>query len=54
LIGGVGIGFFIWDAWNASQISDIVLALIYVGLVGYALDAIVGAIGNRVTRGTSA
>jgi nitrate/nitrite transport system permease protein len=54
LIGGVGIGFFIWDAWNASQISDIVLALVYVGLVGYALDAIVGFIGRRVTRGTSA
>ncbi|MDQ2077231.1 nitrate ABC transporter permease [Marinimicrobium sp. ABcell2] len=54
LIGGVGIGFFIWDAWNASQISDIVLALVYVGLVGYALDGIVGFIGRRVTRGTAA
>lgn len=35
LIGGVGIGFFIWDAWNSSNISDIVVALIYVGLVGF-------------------
>jgi nitrate/nitrite transport system permease protein len=34
LIGGVGIGFFIWDAWNSSLISEIILALIYVGLVG--------------------
>lgn len=54
LIGGVGIGFFIWDAWNSSMLSDIVLALIYVGLVGFALDRLVGFIGNRVTRGTSA
>lgn len=54
LIGGVGIGFFIWDAWNASMLSDIVLALIYVGLVGYFLDQVVGFIGNRVTRGTAA
>ncbi|MCH8552580.1 MAG: nitrate ABC transporter permease [Natronospirillum sp.] len=54
LIGGVGIGFFIWDAWNASMLSDIVLALIYVGLVGYLLDQVVGFIGRRVTRGTSA
>lgn len=53
LIGGVGIGFFIWDAWNASMISDIILALIYVGLVGFALDRIVGFIGKRVTRGTA-
>ena len=27
LIGGVGIGFFIWDAWNSSHISEIILAL---------------------------
>lgn len=53
LIGGVGIGFFIWDAWNSSRISDIILALVYVGLVGYILDRLVGWIGNKVTRGTS-
>jgi nitrate/nitrite transport system permease protein len=54
LIGGVGIGFFIWDAWNSSRISDIILALFYVGLVGYALDRIVAFIGKKVTRGTAA
>ena len=54
LIGGVGIGFFIWDAWNSSRISDIILALVYVGLVGFALDRIVAFIGKKVTRGTSA
>jgi nitrate/nitrite transport system permease protein len=54
LIGGVGIGFFIWDAWNSSRISDIILALFYVGVVGFTLDRIVAFIGNKVTRGTSA
>jgi nitrate/nitrite transport system permease protein len=54
LIGGVGIGFFIWDAWNSSRISDIILALVYVGLVGFALDRIVAFIGRKVTRGTAA
>lgn len=54
LIGGVGIGFFIWDAWNASLISDIILALVYVGLVGFFLDRLVAMLGNIVTRGTSA
>ena len=38
LIGGVGIGFFIWDSWNSSRISDIILALIYVGIIGLLLD----------------
>jgi nitrate/nitrite transport system permease protein len=54
LIGGVGIGFFIWDAWNSSMISDIVLALVYVGLVGFALDRVVATTGRWVTRGTQA
>ncbi len=52
LVGGVGIGFFIWDAWNSSRISDIILALIYVGLIGYALDRLVSLAGYFVTRGT--
>jgi nitrate/nitrite transport system permease protein len=54
LIGGVGIGFFIWDAWNSSRISEIILALIYVGLVGFVLDRIVAGIATIVTRGTAA
>jgi nitrate/nitrite transport system permease protein len=54
LTGGVGIGFFIWDAWNSSRLSDIVVALVYIGLVGFVLDRIVAGIATIVTRGTSA
>jgi nitrate/nitrite transport system permease protein len=53
LIGGVGIGFFIWDAWNSSNLSDIIVALIYVGLVGFVLDRIMALAGRAVTRGTT-
>jgi nitrate/nitrite transport system permease protein len=54
LIGGVGIGFFIWDAWNSSHISEIILALVYVGIIGFVLDRIVASVGTLVTRGTAA
>ena len=54
LVGGVGIGFFIWDAWNSSNISDIIVALIYVGLVGFVLDRLVALAGRIATRGTQA
>ena len=54
LTGGVGIGFFIWDAWNSSKLSDIVVALIYIGVVGFVLDRLVAAIGTLATRGTAA
>jgi nitrate/nitrite transport system permease protein len=52
LIGGVGIGFFIWDAWNSSLISDIILALAYVGIIGFLLDRVVAMTGKLVGRGT--
>ncbi|MFM9973552.1 MAG: nitrate ABC transporter permease [Beijerinckiaceae bacterium] len=54
LTGGVGIGFFIWDAWNSSRLPDIVVALLYIGLVGFVLDRLVAALGNVITRGTAA
>ena len=54
LIGGVGIGFFIWDAWNSSHISEIILALTYVGIVGFILDRVVAFTAGIVTRGTAA
>ncbi|MDB5600553.1 MAG: nitrate transporter, permease protein [Xanthobacteraceae bacterium] len=54
LTGGVGIGFFIWDAWNSSRLPDIFVALAYIGIVGFVLDRIVAGVGSIVTRGTSA
>jgi nitrate/nitrite transport system permease protein len=53
LTGGVGIGFFIWDAWNSSLISDIIVALFYVGIVGFLLDRLVALIGYLVARGSA-
>nr|Q51881.1 RecName: Full=Nitrate import permease protein NrtB [Phormidium laminosum]CAA79657.1 hydrophobic protein [Thermoleptolyngbya oregonensis PCC 8501] len=48
LTGGVGIGFFIWDAYNSGSNSEVILAIIYVGLVGLLLNALVGFIASRV------
>ncbi|ACM29913.1 nitrate ABC transporter permease [Agrobacterium sp. SHOUNA12C] len=54
LTGGVGIGFFIWDAWNSSRLPDIIVALTYIGITGFILDKLVAAIGAFVTRGATA
>jgi len=54
LTGGVGIGFFIWDAWNSSRLSDIVVALVYIGGIGFVLDRLVAAVATFVTHGTAA
>jgi nitrate/nitrite transport system permease protein len=47
-----GIGFFIWDAYNAggdSSTSQILLAILYVGVVGLLLDRLVAWVGDRVS-----
>jgi nitrate/nitrite transport system permease protein len=54
LIGGVGIGFFIWDAWNSSRISDIIVALVYIGLIGFLLDRLIAFVGRLVGHGVAA
>lgn len=54
LTGGVGIGFFIWDAWNSSRLPDIIVALAYIGVTGFCLDRVVAGVGAFVTRGTTA
>jgi nitrate/nitrite transport system permease protein len=48
LVGGVGIGFFIWDSYNSSAISEIIIALVYVGLVGLFLDRLIAFVASRV------
>lgn len=48
LVGGVGIGFFIWDAYNSSAMSEIILALVYVGIVGLLLDRLVAFVASKV------
>jgi nitrate/nitrite transport system permease protein len=49
-----GIGYFIWDAYNAggdSSSSQIILAILYVGVVGLLLDRLVAWVGRNVSRG---
>ena len=46
--GIVGIGFFIWNAYQNSQVSEIILALVYIGLVGWLLDKLMERIQTLI------
>jgi nitrate/nitrite transport system permease protein len=48
IIGGVGIGFFIFDSYTNSLTSQIIVGLVYVGLVGFVLDRLVALIASKV------
>lgn len=46
--GIVGIGFFIWDAYQQNYISEIILAVIYIGAVGLLLDRAIAYIQRLI------
>jgi nitrate/nitrite transport system permease protein len=49
LLSDDGLGFFIVNAYNNSNISEIILAIIYLGIVGLILDKIMAYIAFKVT-----
>ncbi|AFZ26840.1 nitrate ABC transporter, permease protein [Cylindrospermum stagnale PCC 7417] len=46
--GIVGIGFFIWDAYQNNNVSEVILALVYIGVVGLILDKLMVALQNWI------
>jgi nitrate/nitrite transport system permease protein len=46
--GAGGLGFFIWTAYNSGDLGQVVLALVYIGLVGLLLDRAIGLIASLV------
>jgi len=49
--GIVGIGFFIWEAYQNNYISEVVLALFYIGTVGLVLDSAMGWLQTQIAKG---
>lgn len=38
LVGGIGIGYFVWNEWNNLSITNILTAILLIGVVGMLLD----------------
>ena len=38
LVGGTGIGYFVWNEWNNLSISNILVAVFLIGVIGMLLD----------------
>lgn len=48
LVGGTGIGYFVWNEWNNLSITNVLFAIFMIGIVGLALDSIFGVLEKRV------
>ncbi|MFW5926627.1 MAG: nitrate ABC transporter permease [Wenzhouxiangella sp.] len=49
LVGGTGIGYFIWNEWNNLDLANVIFAILLIGVVGMILDAIFGLLGRIVS-----
>src|SRR6266511_582534 len=49
LSGGSGIGFFVWDSYNGGNLSAVIAAIVFIGLVGVALDIAFVRLGRRIS-----
>ena len=49
LVGGTGIGYFVWNEWNNLSITNVITAILVIGFVGMMLDQMLARLGRFVT-----
>jgi nitrate/nitrite transport system permease protein len=49
LVGGTGIGYFVWNEWNNLSITNVIIAILLIGIVGMLLDQILAHFTRMVT-----
>jgi nitrate/nitrite transport system permease protein len=48
LVGGTGIGYFVWNEWNNLSITGVISAIFFIGLIGMILDQILARASHLV------
>ena len=49
LVGGTGIGYFVWNEWNNLNLTNVIFAILVIGVVGMLLDFLIGRLQRAVT-----
>jgi len=49
LVGGTGIGYFLWNEWNNLSLSSVIFAILLIGIVGMLLDTAFGKLQKAVS-----
>jgi nitrate/nitrite transport system permease protein len=49
LVGGLGIGYFVWNEWNNLSLANVIFAILVIGIVGMLLDTVFARLQRRVT-----
>ena len=49
LVGGTGIGYFVWNEWNNLSLTNVIFAILVIGVVGMLLDLAFARLQRAVT-----
>jgi len=49
LVGGTGIGYFVWNEWNNLSLTNVIFAITIIGFVGMLLDFMFARLQRLVT-----
>jgi nitrate/nitrite transport system permease protein len=49
LVGGTGIGYFVWNEWNNLSLPNVIFAILVIGVVGMVLDLLFARLQRAVT-----
>jgi nitrate/nitrite transport system permease protein len=49
LVGGTGIGYFVWNEWNNLALPSVIFAILLIGIVGWGLDWVFGRMQKLAT-----
>lgn len=49
LVGGTGIGYFVWNEWNNLSLSNVIFAILVIGVVGMLLDLMFARLQKAMT-----
>jgi nitrate/nitrite transport system permease protein len=49
LVGGTGIGYFLWNQWNNLSLANVLFSVLLIGLVGMTLDLLFAQLQRKVS-----
>lgn len=49
LVGGTGVGYFVWNEWNNLSLTNVIFAVLLIGVVGMLLDLMFAQAQKAVT-----
>ncbi|MBD1387910.1 nitrate ABC transporter permease [Neiella sp. HB171785] len=48
LVGGTGIGYYVWNEWNNLDLNSVIFSILMIGVVGMLLDMALSAVSRLV------